>query len=219
MTVLFDLDGTLCVRDQSFDALLDEAFGSAGVARYCDPADLASAAEVIDPAESDVDFHRRCLRVAAERAGVEAHADSIARAYDAALDHTAVSFRDGAADALRAAIDSERRVGLVTNGARGTQRTKLDALGIADRFETHVYADPEMGVKPDPYPFERALDGLEADPAATTYVGDSLRADVAGANALGMETVWTPVGDSTRDPDDPEPDHTLASLSELPGLL
>lgn len=221
VTVLFDLDGTLCVRDQSHDALLDEAFDAAGVDRFCDVADLANAAEVIDPAESDVDFYRRCLRVAAEEAGVDVtdHADQLARAYDAALDHTAVSLREGAAAALGAAIDSGRRVGLVTNGSRGTQRTKLDALGIADRFETHVYADPEKGVKPDPYPFERALDGLEADPATTTYVGDSLRADVAGANALGMETVWTPVGDPTRDADDPVPDHTLASLSGLPALL
>ena len=220
MTVLFDLDNTLCVHDQSTDALLDAAFDAVGIERYCDPSDLRSAAEVVDPAESDVDFYRRCLRVAAERAGVDAfHAHPVALAYDDAIDHRSVSFRDGAADALEAAIDSGRRVGLVTNGTRETQRLKLESLGITDRFETHVFADPDLGLKPDPYPFERALDALKADPTMTTYVGDSLRADVAGANALGMESVWTPVDDSTCGPDDPQPDHTLSSLSEFATLL
>lgn len=220
MTVLFDLDGTLCVHDQSTDALLDAAFDTAGVDRYCDPIDLRRAAEVIEPAESDVEFYRRCLRVAAERAGADpAVAGSIALAYDDAIDHGSVSFRDGAADALEAAVASGRRVGLVTNGARRTQRTKLDTLGIADRFETLVYAEPEFGVKPDPYPFERALGNLEADPATTTYVGDSLRADVAGANALGMETVWTPTDGAELGPGDPEPNHTLPSLAGLAALL
>ncbi|WP_313691174.1 HAD family hydrolase [Halorarum halobium] len=223
MTVLFDLDGTLCVSNQSTDALLDAAFETAGVERYCGPSDLRSASEVIDPAESDVAFYERCLRVAAERADAEhanpADAHAVARAYDDAIDHRSVSFRDGAATALDAAIDSDRRIGLVTNGARETQRLKLDSLGIADRFETHVYADPELGLKPDPYPFELALSDLEAEPAGTTYVGNSLRADVGGANALGMETVWTPVGDDDRDPDDPTPDHTLSSLAGLATLL
>lgn len=220
VTVLFDLDGTLCVHDQSTDALLDTAFDAVGIDRYCGPTDLRSAAAVVEPAESDVDFYRRCLRVAAERAGADpADAGSIALAYDDAIDHGAVSFRDGAADALEAAIDSGRRVGLVTNGARPTQRTKLDALGITERFETRVYAEPEFAVKPDPYPFERALGNLEADPATTTYVGDSLRADVAGANALGMETVWTPIDETELGPDDPEPDHTLQSLTGLAALV
>ena len=220
MTVLFDLDGTLCVRDQCHDSLLEAAFDAVGVDGFCEYADLVSAAEVIEPAESDVDFYRRCLHHAAEEAGVDtAHAHPIAEAYDAALDHSAVSFRDGAAEALESAIATGRRVGLVTNGARETQSTKLDALGITDSFETHVFADPDLGLKPDPYPFERALEGLGADPSTTTYVGDSLRADVAGANALGMETVWTPVGDATRGPEDPEPDHVLPSLAGLAALL
>lgn len=220
MTVLFDLDNTLCVHNQSHDALLDAAFDTVGAPRYCDPADLASVAKEIDPAASDVDFYRRCLRLAAVRAGVDTSpARAIAEAYDDALDHTAVSFRESAAEALDAAIDSGRKVGLVTNGSRTTQQTKLDALEITDSFETHVFADPELGLKPDPYPFELALDALESEPARTTYVGDSLRADVAGANALGMETVWTPMGGVERGPGDPDPDHTLSSLGGLRPLL
>jgi FMN phosphatase YigB (HAD superfamily) len=55
-------------------------------------------------------------------------------------------------------------------------------------------------------------------------VGDSLRADVAGASAAGLVTAW--LTRRVADPDQalrghegPPPDHAIGDLAELPALL
>ncbi len=91
---------------------------------------------------------------------------------------------------------------LVTNGDEAPQNTKLDALGIADAFDTLVFVDPRNGVppKPDAAPFEKALTELGTTPNDALHVGDSLRADIAGANALGMDSVWVPHDERAMEP-------------------
>ena len=43
--------------------------------------------------------------------------------------------------------------------------------------------------KPDPRPFQLALDALGESPANCIHVGDSLHSDVAGANGVGMAAI------------------------------
>ena len=72
--------------------------------------------------------------------------------------------------------------------------------------------------------FDEALRGLDLPHRDVLHVGDSLRADVGGAQACGISTVWI-----TRRVKDPEgslkkhegahPDHVVTDLSELPGLI
>ena len=219
-TVLFDLDLTLCERTQSQDELLADSFATAGVEQYCRPADLAAVVDDVPTATSDVEFYRFCLEAAAERLGADsASAGAVARAYDELLDHSAVSFLPGAEAALELARESGR-VGLVTNGSRETQLEKLEALGIADAFDVAVYADPDNGIHPKPktVPFERALSALNADPDGAIHVGDSLAADVAGAHAAGLDSVWVPY-DSPDEAGDHSPTHTLETLAEFETVL
>ena len=214
--VLFDLDGTLCRSRRSREALLAEAFDRAGVEPYCTAGDLRAVAGEVAAAESDVDFYTNCLEAVAERRGITANAPAVARAYDDRLDGFNVEFVPGAPSVL-ADLRDDSALGLVTNGGRYTQREKLDALGIADVFDTLVFATPERGVKPDSYPFERALDALDVGPKRAVHVGNSLCADVAGANAMGIESVWIPQDEPSAS--DIEPDHRLDSLADLPALL
>jgi HAD superfamily hydrolase (TIGR01509 family) len=197
--------------------MLTEAFDRAGVEPYCTATDLSAVANEVGTAESDVEFYTYCLEAVAERTGADPeNAKAVARAYDATIDHFNVEFVPGA-EAVLHDLREEYALGLVTNGGRYTQQEKLDALGIENVFDTLVFATPEEGVKPDLYPFERALSALDATPDSTMHVGDSLRADVAGANAMGIRSVWIP---QSRDSvDSIEPDHTLDSLTELPALL
>lgn len=219
-TVFFDLDLTLCERNQSEERLLADAFETAGVDRYCTPADLAAVVDDVPTATSDVEFYRFCLEAAAERLDADpSGAGSVARAYDDLVDHSDVSFLPGAAVALERARES-CHVGLVTNGSRETQLQKLEALGIADAFDVAVYADPDNGIhpKPETIPFEHALAALDADPAGAIHVGDSLAADVAGAHAAGLDSVWVPHGDGTG-AGDHSPTHTLETLGEFETVL
>jgi putative hydrolase of the HAD superfamily len=53
-----------------------------------------------------------------------------------------------------------------------------------------AFGTPEIGIKPDPAPFHRVLDGLEIVPDRAVHVGNSLESDVAGARAAGVPAVW-----------------------------
>lgn len=217
---VFDLDLTLCEHDQDAEDLLARTFERVGVEQFCTPADLAAVTDEIPDAEGDTEFFQYCFEATAERAGADSTAArELALAHDDLIDHSAVSFLPGA----EAAIDAARDVGpvtLVTNGSRETQTEKLRALGLADAFDAAVFCDPANGIdpKPDPVPFERALSTVDAAPDETLVIGDSLASDVAGANALGMTSVWVPYDDHSGGGDH-SPDHTLNSLADLPDLF
>lgn len=211
----FDLDGTLCEPTRDEDELLEATFERAGLEPYCTSADLRAAIPSLPTAETDREFFELLFAEAAERAGRDRSiAPALADAQLEERDPTAVALRPGAERALEAARE-RGPVGLVTNGGRETQTRKLEALGIADAFDAAVFTDPDAGIhpKPDPAPFERALEGLGVDPARTVHVGDALHADVAGANAMGMDSAWVDLGHET--PDEHEPTYALASLEEF----
>ncbi|MFB6219748.1 MAG: HAD family hydrolase, partial [Halobacteriaceae archaeon] len=110
------------------------------------------------------------------------------------------------------ALARDHQLGLVTNGTPDLQRARLDATGIADAFDTVVYAGFETAAKPDTEPFETALSALDATPERAVHVGNSLSSDVAGACRAGLRAAWVP---ATGDDPDPEPDDALASLDAL----
>jgi FMN phosphatase YigB (HAD superfamily) len=91
----------------------------------------------------------------------------------------------------------------------------LDVVGISDAIGIR---------KPRPEIFQWVLAGLRAEPREILHVGDSLSADVAGAAALGIPTVWITrrVADPAavlRSHEGPKPDYTIADLSELVPLV
>lgn len=106
--VLFDLDHTLLTYDQDRGAIVGTAFAAAGVGRFCSDEVLRAAADDVPAVDSDHEFLTELFRIAAERHDGPAHrAADLARAYGAAVDHTAVSFRPGAERALGAARGGE----------------------------------------------------------------------------------------------------------------
>lgn len=218
-TVCFDLDGTLLEYNQDGEAVLDDACSAAGVGRFCSESELWSCADDVGDVADDHAFLSRLFHIAADRhdGPVEA-ADTLARTYEDAIDHSDVSFRPGAEAALERARE-HGPVGLVTNGSRRTQEVKLEALGIGGAFETLVYAGDDTPPKPSREPFDRALSALGTTPETSLYVGNSLKHDVAGALGAGMRTAWFP-SERDRDPaPDPEPHHTFESLHDLGSVL
>lgn len=117
------------------------------------------------------------------------------------------------------------RVGLCSNFSHSpTARTVLDAAGLSEYIHAIVVSD-EVGIrKPRAEIFETVLDQLGVLPHETLHVGDSLPADVGGAAALGIRTVW--ITRRVRDPEEtlrgwegPTPDWRIADLAELPDLI
>jgi FMN phosphatase YigB (HAD superfamily) len=84
------------------------------------------------------------------------------------------------------------RLGTVTNRSLGGPpfMEELRRHGMADLFETFAISCDDGWLKPAPALYRKALAELDVRPEETVMVGDSLRADVAGAQALGMIAVW-----------------------------
>lgn len=211
--VLFDLDGTLVEYERPAREVLATAFDRVGVDHFFAVEDYQARYETFFP-ESDSITHLRELIFAdlAESQGKDpAVGVEVATAYADERDHTAVSLLPGAREVLDSLAD--RPLGMVTNGDPEMQRPKLESTGLMADFETVVYAGHDTPAKPDPAPFHLALDRLASDPAGSVYVGNDPEADVGGAAAAGLDSVWLRNGSSAVPAI--EPTETIDSLSDL----
>lgn len=95
----------------------------------------------------------------------------------------------------------------------------LEAVGIAHYFDGSVWAREVGTLKPGALMFLRPLLNEQLDPAQCLHVGDDPVMDVAGARAVGYQTVWIDrFGASWPDAQQPA-DFQIKSLSELVDLL
>lgn len=88
--------------------------------------------------------------------------------------------------------DHGYRLGCVTNRVFGGPRfvEEMEELGLDKYFES-VAVSCDIGyMKPHPKCYQYTLDEMKLDPNDCVMVGDSLKADVQGAQALGMTAVW-----------------------------
>ncbi len=148
--------------------------------------------------------------------------DSLARlARDTFWRHQRESIRlfDDAQELFTWLSRTDLPLALVTNGASDTQRDALRVLGIEQRFGAVVISG-EVGIaKPDAALFGIAIATLSVKPENVWHVGDSLTADVAGAQAAGLTAVWLNRGGHPWKEGDPKPDYEIRSLKQLEGLL
>ena len=79
---------------------------------------------------------------------------------------------------------------IITNGFEEVQHKKLKNSGIYHYFST-VTTSEEVGLKkPNPKVFLTALNKANSLPAQSVMIGDSLEADILGANNIGMQTIF-----------------------------
>jgi putative hydrolase of the HAD superfamily len=106
------------------------------------------------------------------------------------------------------------RLGLLTNGAPDLQREKIAGAGIADYFEEIVISGEVGWGKPDPRIYALVLSRLGTTPHEAVMIGNSLHADVQGAQAAGIRAIWV---NRSGSPNDTAitPDLEIAGLEEL----
>ncbi|MDI9499123.1 MAG: YjjG family noncanonical pyrimidine nucleotidase [Bacillota bacterium] len=112
------------------------------------------------------------------------------------------------------------RLFLITNGVTRVQRGRLALSPVARHFED-VFVSEELGVdKPDPLFFERVLAAIgPADRADILVVGDSLTADIRGAENAGLDSVWMNFARRDLPADCPQPTYIVSSWHELAALI
>jgi HAD superfamily hydrolase (TIGR01662 family) len=129
-------------------------------------------------------------------------------------------------ETLTALRDVGYRLGCISNANDGAY-----IWHIVDRCELRPWLSPilvsaEIGLrKPHPRIFERVLKHWELPPHQVVMVGDTLEADVLGAQNVGMHGVWIDRGPVNPWSNNEEsrayivPDATIKQLAELPDLL
>ncbi len=109
-----------------------------------------------------------------------------------------------------------RLLGLITNGTYPFQLHNFHALGVAHAFSAVLVSEAEGIRKPHPDIFQRALDKLGVGPSQAVFVGDNPEADIRGAQAVGMKTIYRP---NRFWPECPFAHAVCTELSQLPAIL
>ena len=213
-TVLFDIDGTLLEYERPPGELLGLAFERAGIEPFFEfETYLDRSADYLAAGDPVAEGRANCFAdIARERGRDPELGRAVADAFHDERDQSRVRPLPGAHEAVET-LAEDHALGVVTNGPPGMQSTKLEAAGFADAFETVVFAGHDAAAKPDPEPFEVALDALDSSPDRAVHVGNSLSSDVAGAHAAGLRSVWYPSEDGVEP--EPEPHYSFSSLAPL----
>lgn len=115
-------------------------------------------------------------------------------------------------------------LGLISNAADDNDVQDLvDQHNLRQFFEL-ILVSAAVGVrKPHPHIFQLALDHWQALPEQAVMVGDTLEADILGANLTEIFSVWISRRARKITRQDLEinlrPDAVISTLAELPGLL
>ena len=122
--------------------------------------------------------------------------------------------------------DAGYRLGCISNNSHGAYVWWLVDHCELRPWLSPIYTSEEFGVqKPHPCIFQRVLDDWGLPPDEVVMVGDTLDADVWGAQDAGMRGIWVDRGPDNPWGDDEEskqhitPDATIKQLAELPDLL
>jgi putative hydrolase of the HAD superfamily len=105
---------------------------------------------------------------------------------------------------------------IITNGFEELQQQKLDICDLRKYFNT-ITTSEEAGVKkPETAIFELALKKANARVDESLMIGDDLEVDVAGAQGIGMDTLFF---NPDRLEHDDNPDHEVHSWKEVMKIL
>ncbi|MEQ9618615.1 MAG: HAD family hydrolase [Deltaproteobacteria bacterium] len=99
-----------------------------------------------------------------------------------------------------------------------TAHALIDKYDIGRFFEQIVISEEVGWRKPKDIIFRRALMLLNIEPEDALFVGDNFSADVRGAKAVGIKTVWLNKNRASLQAE-PPPDYTIEGLPQLNEIL
>src|SRR5436190_458842 len=108
------------------------------------------------------------------------------------------------------------KLALVTNGAAGLQRAKVERFALTHRFD-HIQIEGEHGFgKPDERAYQHAMQALGVTASETWMIGDNLEWEVEVPQRLGIYAIWMDAhGEGLPPGSTVKPDRIIRSLSEL----
>jgi pyrophosphatase PpaX len=124
---------------------------------------------------------------------------------------------DGVTETLAALRERGVKTGLVTSRLANSTYKALDHFGLRESFDVILTVEDCTKFKPDPAPILLALARLEAAPARTIYLGDTVH-DILAAKAAGVYTIladWSVALPPEARSEAPQPDLVLKHMNDL----
>ncbi|MFC1735069.1 HAD family hydrolase [Candidatus Hydrogenedentota bacterium] len=106
---------------------------------------------------------------------------------------------------------------IVSNIDNAELESALEHTGLS--FDMVVTSEDCRSYKPHSVLFERALSLLDMGSGEVLHVGDSIPNDVAGARAMGIETLWINRKNTVIPQNTPAPDHISSDLTGILDIL
>jgi putative hydrolase of the HAD superfamily len=122
--------------------------------------------------------------------------------------------RVGLHETLSSLAEAGIRLGVVTNGSKLSQSTKIAQLEIGHYFSTVIISEVVQCEKPDPQIFRCALEQMGCPAGNTMFVGDHPVNDVLGSATLGLVPVWFE-GVHAWPQSHPNPERRIRALPEV----
>ena len=181
--VLFDLDNTLIDRAASFRRWATRFTE----AHFLGPEEVAWLVATDEDGFAD---RRSFMTAVQQRYALPGSLDGLLVDYRAAI-VAAVEIDPVVPAALESLRSAGWRIAIATNGGAGQQAAKIRQVGL-DRHVDAVAISGELGAaKPDRRLFEAAAERCGAGLSPDSWmVGDSPDRDIAGAQQLGLKTIW-----------------------------
>ncbi|WP_063771901.1 HAD family hydrolase [Kitasatospora mediocidica] len=185
--LLLDLDNTLLPRDFAFRAWAEGFLSEFGLP----PGDLDWLATIDGGGYVP---RSTVLGATQRRYGLDHSMDFLLAHYRRGI-NSHISCPSSHLEALGAARTAGWTLAIVSNGGTGPQVEKIRRTGLGALVDGWVVSEEAGCAKPDPLIFEIAAQrcgiALTADWTAQSWVvGDHAPADIAGAEATGLRSVW-----------------------------
>lgn len=88
------------------------------------------------------------------------------------------------------ALRKKYQLVVITNGPVFSQRPKIEAVSLADYVDHIIVGGEEPEEKPHVSIYKKAMRLAGCEASEAVHIGDSLSADIAGAKASGVGSVW-----------------------------
>ena len=231
--VLFDFGGTLYDYQRLAPGDLESLVT---LARWCgidaDPAEIGRAQRdsmrrvFRDYLQKPFYLHRDLFRDAVsgmvESFGVAPNGDALERyrTLQWELHRRDFVLRDGVVETLTELRRRGLHVGIVSNIDDDQLRHLIDFAGLEHHFDSLLSSEQAHSCKPHPAIFSEAVRRAGCRPSEALFVGDTLAADVAGANRSGLRSVLLWHRDDREPPDaEPKPHHVIREIPQVLDLL
>ncbi|EGR0289993.1 HAD family hydrolase [Vibrio parahaemolyticus] len=107
---------------------------------------------------------------------------------------------------------------VITNGPIFSQHPKLKATQMDEWVDHIIVGGEEPEEKPAASIFQKALNLVDIKPEEALHIGDSLAADIAGANNIGILSVWVNATGASN-PTEITPNFEIRETVELKEIL